>query len=210
MSTTVDALMPLSFLEAVRRVDSPDDLEAEFVPELRNKRLGLSETVYAQIRRYSDAVKRQHRPEQEEAVGIAKLIGRRPDAETVFREAGKYLAREAYLTIPASKRQMLSSFPSLVARPLALRQIRWVAERYLNAKVRRVGSFLVLKVERSVTADSAPPGVGCVYYEFTLRELLQLMSVSGNVEHVRCASRGEGECEWRANWRTADAPAAAE
>ncbi|HJU66474.1 MAG TPA: hypothetical protein VJ596_12380 [Gemmatimonadaceae bacterium] len=210
MSTTVDALMPLSFLEAVRRVDSPDDLEAEFVPELRNKRLGLSETVYAQIRRYSDAVKRQQRPEEEEALGIAKLIGRRPDAEAVFREAGRYLAREAYQTIPASKRQMLSSFPPLFARPLALRQIRGVAQRYLNGKIRRVGSFLVLKVERSVTVDSAPPGVGCVYYEFCLRELLQLMSVSGNVEHVRCASRGEGECEWRATWRTADAPASVE
>jgi len=38
---TVDALLPLSFLEAVRGLDSPDDdMEAELVPELRNKRLG--------------------------------------------------------------------------------------------------------------------------------------------------------------------------
>ena len=53
MSPTVDARLPLSFLEAVRDIDSPDgDAEAEFVQELRNKRLGLSETVYQQIRRY--------------------------------------------------------------------------------------------------------------------------------------------------------------
>ncbi|MGH7717664.1 MAG: hypothetical protein ACREON_02310, partial [Gemmatimonadaceae bacterium] len=107
MPTTVDALMPLSFLEAVRSIDAPTDLEAEFVAELRNKRLGLSETVYAQIRRYSDAKKRKERPVEEEAIGIAKLIGRRPDAEEVFRAAGRYLAREAFLSIPVGKRQLL-------------------------------------------------------------------------------------------------------
>ena len=75
---TVDALLPLSLLEAVRSVDSPqDDQDAEYVPELRNKRLGLSDTVYAQIRRYSAAVKKSQRTPQEEAVALARLIGRR-------------------------------------------------------------------------------------------------------------------------------------
>lgn len=76
MTTTVDALLPLSLLEAVRNVDSPDDdLDAEFVPELRNKRLGLSDTVYAQIRRYSEAARKHQRAVHDEAVGIARLIG---------------------------------------------------------------------------------------------------------------------------------------
>ena len=49
MSPTVDSLLPLSFLEAVRNVDTPDDdPDTELVAELRNKRLGLSDTVYAQ------------------------------------------------------------------------------------------------------------------------------------------------------------------
>ena len=52
MLTNVDALLPLSLLEAVRDVDTPSDqLETEFVDELRNKRFGLSDTVYAQIKR---------------------------------------------------------------------------------------------------------------------------------------------------------------
>jgi hypothetical protein len=56
MSPTVDALLPLSFLEAVRHVDSPEeDFEAELVSDLRNKRLGLSDTVYNQIRRFNEA-----------------------------------------------------------------------------------------------------------------------------------------------------------
>ena len=96
MSPTVDSLLPLSFLEAVRNVDTPDDdPDTELVAELRNKRLGLSDTVYAQIRRYSDAVKRSQRTVRDEAVALARLIGRRPDAEAVFRAAGRYLANEA-------------------------------------------------------------------------------------------------------------------
>ena len=57
MSVTVDPLVPLTLLEAVRSVDMPDgDLEAEFVDELRTQRLGLSDTVLSQIRRYNEAV----------------------------------------------------------------------------------------------------------------------------------------------------------
>ena len=65
-----------------------------------------------------------------------------------------------------------------------------------------IGGSLVLVVETPVTLDSAPRGVGCAYYEATLRELLRLVAVGGgHVEHVRCAGRGEGACEWRAEWR---------
>ncbi len=203
MSSTVDALLPLSFLEAVRNVDSPDgDLDAEFVPELRNKRLGLSDTVYAQIRRYTEAAKKHQRPEHDEAAALAKLIGRRPDAEAVFRAAGRYLAFQAYVSIPATTRRLITVLPALLARPIALKQTQRIAERYLNGRVRRLGSSLILEVPRSATVDSAPQGVGCAYYEATLRELLRLLGASGGaVDHVRCAGRGEGSCEWRAEWR---------
>ncbi|MDQ2765652.1 MAG: hypothetical protein M3Y30_00730, partial [Gemmatimonadota bacterium] len=156
MSTTVDALLPLSFLEAVRNVDSPDgDLDAEFVPELRNKRLGLSDTVYAQIKRYTDAARRKERPVFDEAVGLARLIGRRPDAEAVFRAAGRYLAFQTYLSIPAATRRMITVLPAILSRPIALRHVERIAARYLNGKVRRSGSYLTLEVTRSATLDSA-------------------------------------------------------
>jgi predicted hydrocarbon binding protein len=206
MAATVDPLLPLSLLEAVRNVDTPQgDLEAEFVAELRNKRLGLSDTVHAQIRRYVDAVKRQQRPPHDEAVALAKLIGRRPDAEAVFRSAGRHLAKEAYLTISPTTRRIILVLPSLLARPVALRQARKIAARYFGGKVRRVGNYLMLIVPESVTSDSAPRGTGCAYYEAGLRELLRLLVGSGgSVEHVRCANRGEGQCEWRAEWRSVE------
>lgn len=203
MLSTVDALLPLSLLEAVRDVDTPGDLDAEFVDELRNKRLGLSDTVYSQIKRYSDATRRHQRATQDESMALAKLIGRRPDAEAVFRAAGRYLAREAYMTISPITRQMLRLLPSMVARPWALRRARQVSARYLNGTARRVGGYILLEVPRSVTLGSAPGSIGCAYYESALRELLRLLIGSiGSVDHIRCDGRGEGTCEWRADWRS--------
>ena len=203
MPTTVDALIPLSFLEAVRSVDSPDgDLEAEFVAELRTKRFGLSDTVYAQIRRYGEAVKKNARPSHDEAVALATLIGRRPDAEATFRAAGRYVARETYGRIPVLKRQMIAILPSLLSRPMALAQARRIAERYWTGTVRRSGGHILLDVADSVTVESAPNSLGCTYYEESLHELLRLLGASsGRVDHVRCAARREGNCEWRVDWR---------
>ncbi len=208
MISTVDALLPLSLLEAVRHVDTPGDLDQEFVDELRNKRLGLSDTVYLQIKRYTDAVRKRQRAGQDESVGLAKLIGRRPDAEAVFRAAGQYLARESYKTINPMTRKLLRWLPSFLARPVALRRSRAIAERYVNGKVRRMGGYVLLDVPDSVTLSTAPGSIGCAYYEAVLRELLKLMIGSvGSVDHVRCSGRGEGTCEWRADWKTFDASA---
>jgi predicted hydrocarbon binding protein len=206
VAATVEPLVPLVLLEAVRSVDLPDgDLEAEFVEELRIKRFGLSDTVLAQIRRYNEAVKRGQRATLDEAAGIAKLIGRRPDAEAVFREAGRLLARKTYAEIRAPTRKLVRGLPALLARPLALRQVRRTSRRFLSGKSRRVGASVLLEVASrdSVTLNAAPKAAGCTFYESTLRELMQLlMGAVGAVEHVRCASRGEGTCEWRAEWRS--------
>lgn len=207
MLATVDALLPLSLLEAVRDVDTPEGvLEAEFVDELRNKRFGLSDTVYTQIKRYSEAVRKNQRTAQDEAVALARLIGRRPDAEAVLRAAGRFLAREAYMTVSPVTRRLLRLLPSFIARPMALRRVRRLAHRYLNASVRRVGTYILLEVPRSVTLGVAPGSTGCAFYESTLREMLRLLvGTTGSVEHTRCEGRHEGSCEWRADWRGAAA-----
>jgi hypothetical protein len=202
-SETVDALLPLSFLEAVRRVDAPDDdHDAEYVPELRNKRLGMSDTVYAQIRRFSAAAKKSQRTPHDEAVAFARLIGRRPDAQAVFMSAGRILANRSFEHSSPVTRRVIMVLPSLLARPLAIRQARRIAARYLNGRIRRVGGALLLEVADSVTVDSAPKERGCAYYESVLQELVRLLvGRSGAVEHLRCVARGENVCEWRAEWR---------
>ncbi len=203
MATTVDALLPLSFLEAVRAADRPDDdPDAEFVAELRNKRLGLSETVHAQIRRYAEAQRRHQRTGVDEVGALARLIGRRPDAEIVFRTAGRRWAEGAYAALPRTTRRVVRGLPGPVARPIALRQLRRLARRYFGGTVRRVGGSLVLEVPAPLTEGIAAVQAGCAYYETGFRELLRLLvAAGGRVEHVRCAARGEGGCQWRADWR---------
>ena len=203
MTDTVDPLIPLSLLEAVRMVDLPDiDLEAEFVAELRSKRFGLSDTVSAQIKRFTESVRRKQPQSFDEAQGLARLIGRRPDAEAVFREAGRNMARQAYRTISPFTRKMMLALPALLARPIALRHVRRTAARCMAGSVRRVGSTILFTVPKSVTLDMAPRQGGCAYYESGLRELMQLLVGGvGAVEHVHCAGRGEDRCAWRAEWR---------
>jgi hypothetical protein len=203
MLAAVDALLPLSLLEAVRHADTPtqEELDAELVDELRNKRLGLSDTVYTQIKRYTDAMRRRQRISPDEALALARLVGRRPDAEDVFREAGRFLARESYKTISPTLRSVLRGLPSIVARPLALGRGRNLSARYLDGQVRRVGSSLLLEIDHPITAAAGRDGTGCLYPESFLRELLHLLIGStGAVEHVRCSSRGDARCEWRADW----------
>ena len=202
MAASVDALLPLSLLHAVRDIDTPQgDYETEFVPELRNKRFGLNDTVYAQIRRYNDAAKRHQPASREEVVALARRLGRRPDAEAVFREAGRQLAASSYVTVSPFMRRVLRAVPGMLARPLALGRARRLARRYLNGTMSRRGSTVLLEVPHSVTADAAARAAGCAYYETSLRELLRLLTgTTGSVEHVQCSARGEGSCQWRAEW----------
>ena len=203
MAATIDALFPLSLLEAVRDIDTPaETFDTEFVPELRNKRFGLSETVYTQIRRYSEAVRRNQRSSYDEAVALARLIGRRPDAEAVFREAGRVLAQAAYATVSPMTRQLMLSAPAFVARPWALRRTGKLARRYLSGSVSRLANGAMLEVPAAVTMDTSAPA-GCAYYEAAFREIMQeLTGATVVVDHVRCASRGEGDCLWRGTWLT--------
>ena len=132
----------------------------------------------------------------------SSALGRRPDAEAVFRAAGRHMATESYRTIGVVARRMMRLLPAFMARPLALSHSRRIARRYLRGRISRVGAQVYLEVERSVTLDTAPRSVGCTYYEASLKELLRLLVNSvGAVEHVGCATRGEGTCAWRAEWK---------
>lgn len=199
----LDAVVPLSLLEAVRALDLPAaDLDTELVHELRNKRFGLSDTVYMQIKRYTEQVRRQQPVPFEEGLALARLVGRRPDADLVFREAGRRVARAAMLTLSATTRRAARALPGAMGRPLALRHLRAFARRYLGGTLERQGSSLLLEVPSAFTADAAPNGSGCGFYEAALHELLHaLTGVEHVVTTVACRSRGDDRCQWRTDWR---------
>ena len=199
----LDARLPLALLEAVKAIDTPEaELDAELVHELRNKRFGLSETVLQQIRRYQEAVRRQQRIGFDEVLALARLIGRRPDADLAFREAGRRWARAAIATIGSTGRSAATALPSLIGRPIALRHLRRIATRFMDASLVRQGSALVLDVAASVSVDAAARGAGCGLYEAAFREALHILAdTDGAVEHVMCRARGDARCQWRADWR---------
>jgi hypothetical protein len=202
MSRTVHARIPLSLLEAIRRIDTPpDQTDTEYVPELLNKRLGLSDTVYTQIRRYNDAMKRGQRIPFTEAEGLGTLIGRRPDATELFRSAGAIFADDAYASISAPTRQMIRHMPKFISRPMAFKRLTAIAERYFGGSLTNGGSYVSLSIPDSVTVSGTSESRGCVFYEEALSDLLRLLLSSGSsVEHIHCLQRGENSCEWRAQW----------
>ena len=201
--TPLDARLPLALLEAVKAIDTPEaELDAELVHELRNKRLGLSETVYHQIRRYSDAVRQRQRVGFDEVLALARLIGRRPDADLAFREAGRRWARSYVSTAGTLSRRAARALPSLVGRPIALRLLRSLSRRFMDGVLVRQGSSVLLEVASPVSADAAPRAIGCGLYEAAFRESLRLLSGDeGAIEHVMCRTRGDRRCQWRAEWR---------
>lgn len=199
----IDAAVPLALLESVRALDLPAaDLDTELVHELRNKRFGLSDTVYHQIRRYQESVRRQQPVPYDEALALARLVGRRPDADIVFRDAGRRVARAGLETLSAASRRAARSLPRAVGRPLALRHLRMLARRFLGGSIERQGSTLLLDIASPVTADAAPHAAGCGFFEAALRELL--LGLTGDdhaVQSVMCRSRGDASCQWRTDWR---------
>jgi predicted hydrocarbon binding protein len=203
MASTVNARIPLSLLEAIRRIDTPQDqAETEYVAELRNKRLGLSDTVYTQIRRYNDALKRGQRIPFAEAEGLGTLIGRRPDARDLFRHAGEILARDVYESVSRLRRAIIRTLPKFISRPLALGQLNRGVEKNFEGKVDVAGQNVSLRIPDSVTVNGSPDSGGCVFYETAFRDLLHHLGAdAGQVEHIHCAQRGDGSCEWRAQLR---------
>jgi hypothetical protein len=175
---SVDPLVPLSLLEAVREADRLDgDGEAEYAPEFLNKRLGTTDTVYVQIKRYGDAVRRGHLVDDSEVVALARLIARRPDAIELFRSAGTATARTAYGRLSSIKRGSVKLLPRIVARPIARRQARKLLARYFGAALNRSGPALQMDVpaRAPVSAGAAEPGRE--YYDAALHELLTLLTL---------------------------------
>ncbi len=198
MSTTVDARLPLSLLEAVRVVDTPEGIvEAEYIQELRTKRLGLSDTVYAQIKRYSEAVRRNERTVRDEAAALARLIGRRTDAHRVFDSAGSLLAHEALQMVSSTRRAAIRRLPSVMSRPLALSAVKRLAKRYLDADLQRVGSTVVLSVHDPVTIEGSAIA-GYAFYASALATLLEgLTGQPAVVTRIDGAAKGQ---QWKASW----------
>ena len=92
----VQSRVALAILETLRTQDLPEEiLDDENVTITLPRRLGLSDVIEAQIRRYrADARLRRRIPERE-VMDLLRLVVRRPDSEDVFLEVGRALYPQA-------------------------------------------------------------------------------------------------------------------
>ena len=193
------SILPLAVLEAMRSLDSPSDEEvAEYVDELLKKRLGLSDTVAAQIVRYETTVRQGGQVRAFELEQIFRLAGRRTDAALVFADGGRRAARRSLNGLSAFTRWGARYLPRPVRRAIGFRGARGAARDVFGAALARDGQDAVASLSEQIAVRATPDGAACTFYAAALAELLrQLLDFEGVMMHSRCRSRGDERCEWR-------------
>ena len=209
-SPTVPAVLPLSLLEAIRGLDTPEDLPLdELSPEERIRRLGLSETVAKQIERYGRAAERGGTAPRDEVVSVFRLVSRRADAGVAFFEAGRRAADHIVRRHAGSALTVQRLTPGVVRRRMGQRAAARLAREILGGELRFREGAAELRLADPVSVEGAPDGAGCRFYAALLAELLrQLTGVEAEVTQERCRARGADACVWRAASAASAAPAA--
>jgi hypothetical protein len=194
---SVAAAFPIALLESVRAHDRPGEiLEDEDLTVSLPRRLGLTGVVDTQIRRYQSAQREGRRIRLDEAMGLVRLVMRRPDAEPILRETGQRMAHWHFRRTPQLWRRVLHRGPAR----LAIRAARRAAVRTLRAL--RVGTRIdadkpyTIRVYDGVTTR-LQEGQACTMLLGMLEE--QLLLYTGHarrVAHTTCAGRGDDVCEW--------------
>jgi hypothetical protein len=204
---TVNAIVPLALLEAIRNLDTPldDGLPAELAAETITKRLGLSTTVAAQIQRYREMADGGLGVSEEEAVQVFRLVGRRPDATLGYSDAGRRAARLAARRNGGDPPWIWRLLPGSVRRRAGERRAGRALSRVFGIALDRDGDNgegaapLSLRLTESLATRSGFEGNGCYFYAALAAELLRITSgFEGSMVHDRCRVRGDELCRWRA------------
>jgi hypothetical protein len=184
----VHSIVPLAVLEAVKNLDTPvEDGLTEFADELLVKRLGLSPTVQMQLEEFEQLVRKDARVEASHVEALLRLVGRRPDADLVFADAGRRAARRAV------KRM------SGVFRLFGHTGARRAARAVLGAELGFEQRLPIARVTDPIAIQATPDGAACGFYGAGLVELLRLLvGYEGAMLHVACRAHGGDACEWRA------------
>jgi len=197
---TVPAIIPLSLLEAIRNLDTPleDGLE-ELADEIVTRRLGLSATVAAQIRRYREAADHEGGVPGDEAVSVFRLVGRRPDEALAFADAGRRAARYAAKASGRPTWTLLKVSSAGLSRRMAFRAATRVAKGVFAGDLRAQVSAPEVQMASPLSIQALPDGAACCFYGTAYSELLRwLTGFEGTMLHEQCWARGDGVCGWRA------------
>lgn len=196
---SITPVFPLLVLEALRDSDRPAEvLEGEDVTSSLPRRLGLSDVVMVQIRRFQGEVKARRLQRAADVEDLIRLVIRRPDAEEIFHEAGRRVARQAWAERSGVVRGALRFSPHPVARLAAARAGRRLLRVLTGPQGVSLRRWPVeLRIHDSLTARADPGGAACIFYSGVLEEVLQLYTGRAyRAHHTRCEARGDEVCEW--------------
>ena len=198
-TANVTPVFPLILLETMRDMDRPDEyLEGEDVAVSMPRRLGLSDVVGKQIHRFKEEVKRKRMQSPATVADLIGLVIRRPDADEIFEEAGRRVARHAWGERSGAFRRTVRWLPQGAkqrsARKAATRLFRQLAgDGAFSVGIKPVS----LAITGSLTAAADPGGAACAFYTGVLSELMtQYNGRRHAAQHPRCEARGGGGCEW--------------
>ncbi len=195
---TVDALVPLAVLEAMRGQDvpEPDGLD-EYHVELATKRLGMSHTIEKQIARYADLAEREQRVARDEVIALLRLAARRRDASLLFADAGRRAGTRASRRVGTAARGLWWSVPGAARRLVGRRLARSVVREIFGLELHYDGQRVSAAVGRALSMDVTPDGAACSFYGSAVAAVLRaFLDFDGAVVHVACVSRGDETCRW--------------
>jgi predicted hydrocarbon binding protein len=193
--------LPLELLETMRDMDRPEEvLEGEELSASMPRRLGLSDVIFLQIHRFREEVRRR-RPQTPATVeDLIRLVIKRPDADEIFLEAGRRVARRAW----AEKSDLTRKALRLLPAGVRMRRARVAAERLFRslngtAWLEVTGRPPLVRMVGSMTVRADPGGAACAVYTGALEEIVKEYTGKPHpVAHHVCEARGGGACEWMA------------
>jgi predicted hydrocarbon binding protein len=198
---SVTPVFPLILLETMRDMDRPEEvLEGEDLTASMPRRLGLSDVVYLQIHKFREETKKKRPQTPSTVADLIRLVIRRPDADEIFEEAGRRVARRAWEEKSGAARRWLRLMPSgMRMRAAAKGARRLMGELAGSAEVKVSARPFSARLRGSLTAHADPGGAACAFYTGVLSELMtQYSGRRHNAQHPRCEARRGDACEWTA------------
>jgi hypothetical protein len=196
---SVTPVFPLILLETMRDMDRPEEvLEGEDLTASMPRRLGLSDVVYLQIHKFREETKKKRLQTPSVVADLIRLVIRRPDADEIFEEAGRRVARRAWEEKSGAARRWLRLLPSgMRMRAAAKGARRLLGELAGSAELKVSARPFSATLQGSLTAYADPGGAACAFYTGVLSELMtQYNGRRHAAQHPRCEARGGGGCEW--------------
>jgi hypothetical protein len=189
----ISAVVALTLLEVIRQQDLPTEvLESEDTSHTMPRRLGLSDVIDRQIRRYREEVRKRGRITDDEFRDLVRLVIRRHDSEEVFFHAGSFLAGD---DTPSAWRNTL---PRSFGFGLARRRVR---RQLVKLFGRRVGGFaagpFTLEARTHLLIEGDPGGDACQFLTgFSQTVLQRYCGRRVKVVHSLCEARKDPLCRW--------------